>query len=254
MNLPFFSPSPFPKGVKAGFFTRQGGVSSGMFSSLNVTFDKGDPPDNVRENRHRICQTMETLPKNLITLKQTHSTKVFFIDEASSPDSKTESREGDAIITNVPGLLLGIQTADCVPILLTDTASQWIGAIHAGWKGAYEGIIDEVLKSLKQQGVNPATLVAALGPCIWQDSYEVSQEFYERFPPSFFKTGKTDQHWYFDLPGYVTWRLQKAGVSQILPSVGDTFKGEDLFFSYRRHTLRQESGFGNLLSTIMRCS
>lgn len=248
MSVPYFKPSDFPNRVKAGFFTRQGGVSSGAFSSLNTTFDKGDATANVKENRLRICQTMGTSLPNLVTLKQTHSADVILVDVPF-----TEIREGDALVTRASGLLLGIQTADCVPVLLADTASPWIGAIHAGWKGAHDGIIEQTLAYLKQQGVQPSTLIAALGPCIWQESYEVDQEFYERFPAAFFNPGKDDHHWQFDLPGYVMSRLGKAGVSQILPSVGNTFGSEDLFFSYRRHTLRQESGFGNLLSTIMRC-
>lgn len=247
MTLSYLTPAGFPATVKARFYTRQGGVSQGFFASLNVSAHKGDPFENICENRRRICNDVGISPPQLITLNQTHSDIIITVKEPL-----TETTEGDALATQTAGLLLGIQTADCVPILLADTASPWISAIHAGWKGARSGIIQKTVAQLENQGVKTRNIIAAIGPCIWQESYEVTEEFYERFPPSFFKVSTQPQRWYFDLPGYVTACLKEAGVNTIIPSPANTFTDETRFFSNRRHFVRQEENFGGFLSTIIR--
>jgi YfiH family protein len=247
MTVPYLTPTGLPITVKAGFFTRQGGVSQGVFASLNMSAHKGDTLENVRENRRRICESMEVDPTTLVTLNQVHGDAIITVEKPLETPTK-----GDALVTQTPGLLLGIQTADCVPILLADTASPWIAAIHAGWKGAHLGIIEKTVAYLEAQGAHSRTLVAAIGPCIWQENYEVTAEFYEHFDPTFFKPSTQPQRWYFDLPGYVTSCLKKAGVLTIIPSPANTFADETRFFSNRRHFIRQEEGFGGFLSAIVR--
>jgi hypothetical protein len=235
--------------IKHGFFTRRGGVSEGIFAELNIR-EKGDNPIHIQENRRRIAASLGFDSHNLVTVKQTHSANVFVVDKPIINGLP----EADALITSTPGLLVGIMTADCVPILLSTTKGDMVAAVHAGWKGAVSGVIENTVQKMKDLGAKD--IMAALGPCIWQDNYEVSQEFYEQFAkdpsfaPSFFKTGARPQHWQFDLPGYVIDRLKHAGIQVIQPSLANTYTDPERFFSCRRATHLGEPTFGDAFSGI----
>ena len=235
--------------IKHGFFTREGGTSEGDFKSLNVTYNRGDDSENVAENRRRVCEALKNDPQRLVTINQIHSSKVLTVTEPF----KNPSPEGDALVTNVKGVTLGISTADCVPILLADSKKSVIAAVHSGWKGALGDIIDNTLIAMQELGANLKDIHAAIGPCIWQESYEVSPEFQQLIPEDFLMPSSRPAHYLFDLPGYVTYRLKKGGVSVISSSPFNTYAHPEKFFSYRRKTHLGEKNFGNSLSTITLC-
>ncbi len=248
---PYLTSSRFSeiKSIRHGFFTREGGVSQGDFATLNVGQDTGDSIEHVQENRRRIARSLGFDPKKLIMVDQTHSARVVVVNrpfEGTLP-------EADALITTTPGLLIGIMTADCVPVLLSTSNGGIVAAVHAGWRGSVGGVLENTLEKMKAlAGSEVKDIKAALGPCIWQDTYEVSQEFYDnlRDASSFFKPGNRPYHWQFDLPGYVTHRLQQAGVQHICPSPANTYTDPVRFFSCRRKTILKEARFGNGLSGI----
>jgi YfiH family protein len=234
------------KGIRHGFFTREGGVSRGDFATLNVGREIGDPEDCVEENRRRIAQALGFDAEKLITVRQRHTASVLVVDqpfEGAAP-------EADALITITPNLLIGVLTADCVPILLTTSKGDMVAGVHAGWRGAVGGILENTVE--KMIALGGKEIQATLGPCIWQDNYEVSQEFYDNLKesPSFFKPGSRPHHWQFNLPGYVMNRLQQAGVHNISPSLANTYTDSNRFFSCRRKTILGEAAFGNGLSAI----
>ncbi|AIK96362.1 peptidoglycan editing factor PgeF [Candidatus Odyssella acanthamoebae] len=231
------------------FTTRQGGVSKGFFSTLNAAMEKGDNPADVIENRRRIAEHLGGSLDQLITLRQTHSNKVIVATDAWLHENRPE---GDALITRSKNLIIGIITADCVPVLLADEATGIIAAVHAGWKGATTNIIQNTIQTMETLGATTDKIIAAIGPCIWQNSYEVDQDFYENLPNDhdFFKPSTKENHWMFDLPGYVEQQLKLSGITQICPSPYNTYVAEDLFFSNRRRTHRQEPSFGCSLSCI----
>lgn len=236
--------------IRHGFTTRQGGVSTGFFDSLNVAKNKGDADANVMENRRRIAITLQTQPENLITLLQKHTSKVVIIDETWNSTTTTEA---DALVTKTPGKLLGIMTADCVPILLADANNHVVAAVHAGWRGAVSGILANTVAAMVSCGANPAQIQAAIGPCIWQQSYEVDQQFYDALPQAadlFIKSPQPD-HWLFDLPGFVTRQLQQQKIGGITSSPYNTYTHPEMFFSFRRTTHKNEPQFGCSLSAIM---
>jgi YfiH family protein len=233
-------------GIRHGFFTRQGGVSQGDFASLNADPAKENQPDHVQENRRRISESLGFEAKNLVTARQVHSSEVVVVArpfEGNLP-------EADALISVTPGLLVGVLTADCVPVLLSTPTGDMVAAVHAGWRGAVSGILEATVQKMKDLGARQ--VVAALGPCIWQESYEVSQEFYDNLPtvPFLFKAGNRPHHWQFDLPGYVMHHLSLAGVEHVSPSLANTYADADRFFSFRRKTILGEAHFGNILSGI----
>ena len=235
--------------LQHGFFTRVGGESSGFYATLNTGFEKGDDPEAIYENRRRICKTFDLTPEDLGLVRQEHTDIVYTI---TKPFPKEATPVGDALITTTPNLLIGVQTADCVPILLADKTKPLVAAVHSGWKGAVGGVIESTINSMKEQGAKTENIVAALGPCIWQESYEVSQEFFDNLKGSeqFFKSGKRQGHYQFDLPGYVINCLKAAGVSKVAPSMANTFPDEENFFSFRRKTLTKADHFGNQISVI----
>jgi YfiH family protein len=249
MSIPYFLSPALNKlpHVKHGFFTRLGGVSGDIFQSLNTGRFKGDDDANVLENRRRIAATFGQDLHNPVILTQKHTDQVFMVHgpfEGQPP-------EGDALITTTPNLILGVQTADCVPILLADSEKNIVGAVHAGWKGALSGIVENTVLRMIELGATPQTLVAAIGPCIWQDSYEVDTAYKAQFSKSehLFKPGKPG-HYYFDLPAYVVEKLNGLGVNQITASLANTCVQEHLFFSNRRAYLRRQGSFGVQLSVI----
>ncbi len=239
--------------VRHGFFTRVGGVSSGLYSSLNCGLKTADGQTNVRENRALAAQRMELPPEKLLIAKQVHGIKVVTV---TKPWAFGDSPEGDAMVTAERGIGLGILTADCAPVLFAAKKDKIIGACHAGWKGAVGGILEATVEAMKKLGAKPENIEAALGPCIGPNSYEVKDDFTAPFlaqdktNAKFFKPSLKPGHQIFDLPGYVTHRLHLQGVKTVHDTRQDTLTNESAFFSNRRAFLRSEKGFGLQISII----
>ena len=239
-------------GVRHGFFTRQGGVSDGIYASLNTGVGSSDNPARVAENRRRIAAHLGGTPDDLAACDQVHSA----IAHAAEAGWRGHRPEGDASVTRAPGVICGVLTADCAPILLADPEARVVGAAHAGWKGALGGIIQSTVDAMCALGAVPARMVAVVGPCIAQDSYEVGADYQDRFeagaPGSgrFFVEGAAPDKRMFDLPGFVLWRLEQAGVGQSAWTGHDTRADETLFFSNRRAFLAGEPDFGRQMSAI----
>jgi YfiH family protein len=240
-------------GVRHAFFTRRGGVSSGLYSSLNCGYGSGDSPDNVRENRRRVAETFSLGEGDLLTVHQIHSTDVLTVGDIrwTSPGAP----RADGLVSDRPGVVLGVLAADCAPVLLADAQACVIGAAHAGWKGALGGVVDSTIAAMEKLGARRERMRAAIGPCIGRDSYEVGPEFPAPFLAQdeengrFFKTSPRAGHFIFDLAGYLLARLGKAGVAA--KATGhDTLTGSDDFFSYRRNTLQGVRDYGRGLSAI----
>ncbi|GAB3446811.1 peptidoglycan editing factor PgeF [Insolitispirillum peregrinum] len=240
--------------VRHGFFTRNGGVSEGIYASRNCGFGSNDNPEHVRTNRARCMLEVELPPESLVTVYQEHTSKVLIVDR---PFPEGEIPVADAMVTTVPRLGLGVLTADCAPVLLADSVAGVVGAAHAGWKGALGGVLDNTIAAMVSLGARPERIVAGVGPCIAQRSYQVGPEFpaaflaelpdNERF---FAPSARQEGSFMFDLPGYVARRLARAGVGEVMPTPCDTCREENRFFSYRRNTLRGERDYGRMLSII----
>ncbi|MEE2661601.1 MAG: peptidoglycan editing factor PgeF [Pseudomonadota bacterium] len=240
--------------LRHGFFTRRGGVSKGIYASLNCGPGSQDSIDAVTENRHRACKSLTLSHENLVTLRQVHSAKSIIITEALSNIKKTP--QADALVTRTPGLILGILTADCAPILFGDVMHGVIGAAHAGWKGALDGVIEGTVSAMLKIGANKKNIVASIGPCIAQPSYQVGADFYTLFVRSdpeasgFFQREPCSDKHIFDLGGYIRARLIKVGIARVETFRNDTYEEEELFFSYRRNTHRKLSDYGRMISAI----
>lgn len=249
--IPFFTSQKLQDipDLHHGFMTRNGGVSCDHFASLNVNFGKGDDDRNVMENRRRISKTFGEPLENLCTVTQVHGALPVCVTKGFTPDNRPEA---DAMVTKTPGLILGVLTADCVPVLFADDQERVIGAAHAGWKGATGGILQNTIQTMEDLGAKRENIIAALGPCIWQSSYEVDQEFFENLPhdSDLFIPSHRPGHWLFDLPGYVHKVLRSSGIKAIDSSPKDTLTNPDLFFSFRRRTLQKEPPIGGQLSII----
>jgi len=239
-------------GVRHGFFTRQGGVSTGIYESLNIGRGSKDDPAAVEENRRRVAAAMGVEPGALNSCYQTHSTLVRVAEEPWGD----QRPEGDAIVTTVPGLACGAMTADCAPVLLADPEARVIASVHAGWKGALDGVVASAVSAMVAAGARPGDIVAVVGPCIGPASYEVGAEFFERFthhdPGSehFFYPTDTEGKYRFDLPGFVLWRLEQAGVHNCEWTGHDTCADAEQFFSNRRAFKTGEPDYGRLISAI----
>lgn len=238
------------KGIQHAFTTREGGVSTGYLTSLNSSYKKDDAPENVDENRRRICASVNGQASELHTVYQEHTTIVWTIKSKDQPPA--HEQVADALVTNLTNTIIGISTADCVPVLFADPVNGVIGAAHAGWRGAVGGILDNTVQAMISLGADCDHITAAIGPCIWQFSYEVGDDFRQHFKgaDAYFIPGQRDHHWQFDLPGYVQNRLLSLGIKQVSPSPADTFSNPDRFFSFRRKTLNNEPTFGISLSVI----
>jgi YfiH family protein len=241
-------------GVSHGFFTRQGGVSSGIHASLNCGPGSRDDGGNVTENRARVAELLGAEPDRLITAFQKHSADAVVADR---PWTDGKMPEADAIVTAKPGLAIGILTADCAPILLCDGEARVIGAAHAGWRGALSGIVEATVKAMSKLGAKPQRITAVIGPTISQKAYEIGADFVERFladePESsaFFITDEFSGEPHFDLPGYVGERLARAGVGAIADLRLCTYCEETRLFSYRRSQHHGEVDYGRQISAIL---
>jgi hypothetical protein len=240
-------------GVRHRFFTRRGGVSEGLYSSLNCGYGSGDSPDNVRENRRRVAATFGLGEPDLLTLHQIHSTDVLTVDRQRwvSPGAP----RADGLVTDRPGVALGAMAADCAPVLFADGAARVIGAAHAGWKGALGGVAEATIAAMEKLGAKRERLTVVVGPCIGRDSYEVGPEFPAPFLAQdeanerFFKPSPRAGHFIFDLAGYLVRRIGLAGVAATATG-HDTLTATGDFFSYRRNTLDGVRDYGRGLSAI----
>lgn len=240
------------KGVAHGFFTREGGVSEGLYAGLNVGLGSEDEPARIHENRARVANWFGAAPDDLSSLYQIHSPDVVIVDKPTGG----ERPKADGQVTATPGVILGILTADCGPVLFADPEARVIGAAHAGWKGAFDGVLENTIAAMESLGADRARIVASLGPSIAQRNYEVGPEFHERFLARnadwarFFTPSDKDGHHLFDLPNLTVSRLAAAGVRAENLDVC-TYADEDRFFSYRRTTHRKEPDYGRQISAIM---
>ncbi len=237
--------------VAHGFLGRRGGVSTGMLAGLNVGTGSADDPALIAENRRRASEAV--LPgARLVTLYQVHSPDAVAVIE---PYEERLRPRADALVTDQPGLALGILTADCAPVLLADREAGVVGAAHAGWKGAIGGVTDSTIALMETLGAKRERIAAAIGPCIARASYEVDEGFLRRFAEAdpanerFFADGKAG-HYQFDLEAYVAHRLAAAGIRTVETLGLDTYSDEDRFYSFRRATHRGEPDYGRQIAII----
>ena len=241
-------------GISHGFFTRQGGVSTGIYSALNCGLGSKDDPALVRENRARVARALGAPRNEVMTLYQIHSATALVVDAPFSPG---EVRRADALVTRTPGIVIGAMAADCTPVLFADPQARVIAAAHAGWRGALGGILESTIEAMAGIGAERSRIRAAIGPCINQPNYEVGPEFEAEFLGAdpgnerFFAPGATGARNHFDLPGYVEHRLSRAGLSVVERRSLCTYDNESLFFSYRRATHRKEPDYGRQISAIV---
>lgn len=240
-------------GLRHAFFTREGGVSSGIYANLNGGIGSDDDPAHVIENRRRMAEHLGVAPTHFLTAFQIHSPDVAV---ATTPWD-TESRpRADAMVTKIPGLAIGVTAADCGPILFVDPAARVIGAAHAGWKGAFGGVLENTIAAMEGLGASRSNIITAIGPLIRQPSYEVGAEFVARFTETdkdnarFFVPSSRAEHAMFDLAGYVRLRLERAGILMIDDTGVDTY-ADERFFSYRRTTHRKEPDYGRNIHAIV---
>ncbi len=240
--------------VPHGFFTRLGGVSQGIYAGLNCGLGSGDARDLVLENRARSAAALGVAAGNLVNVHQVHGRAVASVTAPWVPGAGPQA---DGLVTDRPGIALGILTADCVPVLLADAEAGVIGAAHAGWKGALAGVTDATLEAMVALGARPERIMAAIGPCIARDSYEVGAELRATFlaadaaNKAHFSPGARPGHWQFDLAAYVLDRLWTAGVAGAHALGQDTYGEAELFFSFRRTTHLGEADYGRQLSAIV---
>jgi YfiH family protein len=240
-------------GIRHGFFTRDGGVSEGFYASLNAGIGSRDAPERVAENRARMAAALGVARDRLVTAYQVHSPNVVV---ATEPWPRAQTPRADAVITRVPGLAVGVTTADCGPLLLADREAGVVGAAHAGWKGALAGVAEAAVEAMEQLGASRRRIVVALGPMIRQPSYEVGPDFVTRFAADdpenrrFFVPSARDGHAMFDLAGYISARLRRAGAGRIEDLGHCTYADPTRFFSYRRSTHRAEADYGRHISAI----
>ncbi len=240
-------------GIAHGFFTREGGVSSGLYASLNIGLGSADDREKVLENRGRVAAALGVAAEHLVLPYQVHSPDVAVVE---SPWAPGEGPKVDAVVTARPGIAVGVATADCGPILFADARARVVGAAHAGWKGAIGGVIEATIEAMERLGARRDAITAVLGPTISADAYEVGAEFVARFADAdasygrFFRPSEREGHSMFDLPAFVLHRLETAGVGRAASLGLCTYGDETRFFSYRRTTHRREPDYGRLVAAI----
>jgi len=240
-------------GLRHAFFTREGGVSEGIYQSLNGGLGSNDEPTRVHENRRRMAQALNVQPSHFLTVYQVHSPDVVTVSEPWPTDERPHA---DALVTRTPGLAIGITAADCGPVLFADPKARVIGAAHAGWKGAFGGVLAATVQAMETLGARRQDIHAAIGPLIRQPSYEVGAEFVDRFTATdaenaryFIPSSKTN-HSMFDLGGFIRTQLERAGIEAI-DDVGIDTYADPRFFSYRRTTHRAEPDYGRNIHALV---
>ena len=240
-------------GIAHAFFTRSGGVSEGVYASLNGGVGSRDAPEAVAENRARMAAALGVPSDRLAVPYQVHSPDAIAISEHWAPDARPRC---DGVVTATPGLALGVTGADCGMILFADPGARIVGAAHAGWKGALTGVVEATVAAMERLGAKREAISAALGPCIAQESYEVGPEFVAAFADAgestdrFFGAGRRQGHAMFDLKAYIAERAARARIGRFEDLRLDTYADEARFFSYRRATHRREADYGRLVSAI----
>lgn len=239
-------------GIAHGFFTRHGGVSSGIYASLNCGIGSRDDPAAVRENRGRVTSHLGA--GNLASAYQVHGTAALVVSE---PWALGERPKADAMVTATPGIALGVLTADCTPVLFADAQARVVAAAHAGWRGALSGIVEAAITAMEGLGARRERIFAAVGPCIGRGAYEVGLEFKAEFldrdrgSAGFFSPVNINGRPYFDLSGYIVHRLRRAGIASAAALDACTYARDEDFFSYRRTRSRQEADYGRQISAIV---
>ena len=239
--------------IKHCFFSRKNGFSKGNYLSLNCGLGSDDKKQNVIKNLNLVSKKIGCGSEALITLNQIHSNKVVYFENKSSIKNKLP---GDAIVTKIKNVAIGILTADCAPILLYDHSKKIIGCIHSGWKGALNGVIKNTVQKFKELNSNIDNLIAVVGPCIGKESYEVKIDFYERFVSQnlehkeFFKK-ISDERYIFDLRGFINNEISNSNIKNIENIEIDTFSEKEFFYSYRRSFLNKEKDYGRCISVIL---
>jgi YfiH family protein len=240
--------------VRHGFYGRRGGVSQGLFASLNCGYGSGDEVERVRENRTRAARRLGVAHDRLLTVYQIHSPDAVVVDTCWAREAQPKA---DAMATSAPNIALGILAADCAPVLLADERAGVIGAAHAGWKGALGGVVESAVAAMETLGAKRRDIAATIGPCIGQPSYEVGAEFRAQFlaaaetNAAYFTQGKRADHYQFDLPAYVRGRLETMGLAAVNAIGRCTYADDADYFSFRRTTHRSETDYGRNLSAIM---
>jgi YfiH family protein len=241
------------EGVSHAFFTRQGGVSQGVYASLNGGVGSNDDFASVAENRARMAGFLGVAPKNFLVPYQIHSAEALAVSAPWNSDARPRC---DGLVTATPGLGLGVTGADCGILLFADRKAGVIGAAHSGWKGALTGMVEALVAAMEELGARRPDISAALGPTIGQQSYEVGPEFYERFLSEdpgfarFFAPSAQPGHFMFDLPGLIAMRAERTGIGRFENLRLDTYSDEARFYSYRRMTHRKEADYGRLVAGI----
>lgn len=241
-------------GIRHGFFTREGGVSDGIYAGLNCGLGSNDDKERVLENRRRVASALGARHGDVVTLYQVHGS---YAQTMTAPADRSALPKADAVVSKTPGLAVGVLTADCTPVLFADAKAGVVAAAHAGWRGAVGGILEAAIAEMERQGARRASICAAIGPTIGPKVYEVGPEFMaevvalERANEQYFHFPASGARAHFDLPGFVNSRLMRAGLAGIERCTPCTFENESLFFSYRRSLGRNEGDYGRQISAIV---
>jgi polyphenol oxidase len=241
-------------GFRHGFFTREGGVSNGLYTGLNCGLGSKDDPSKVLENRALVAGLLQAQRPEVVTLYQVHSPFAMIIDK---PIAREDLPKADAVATRTPGLAIGVLTADCTPVLFADPGAGVVAAAHAGWRGAIGGVLEAAVAAMEKLGARRQRVIAAIGPSISQAAYEVGPEFETEFLKQsednarFFSRPNDEARAHFDLTGYVDARLSAIGLSAVEKVAPCTYENESLFFSFRRSQHRSEADYGRQISAIV---
>lgn len=241
-------------GIRHAFFTRDGGVSNGIYASLNGGVGSNDDASHVTENRARMARHLDVTPDRFLSAYQIHSPQVVVADTPWTNDARPKA---DAIVTTTPGLAIGVSTADCGPLLFADEKARVIGAAHAGWRGAFSGVIENTIEAMEKLGADRSNIKISLGPLIRQANYEVSQDFVDQFVREneshsrFFVPADREGHAMFDLPGFIAARIEKSRIGQFQDLDLCTYADPDRFYSYRRSTHLVQPDYGRHINAIV---